>query len=393
MQNAANLAAVKLKGWKDAERAAFQIARTGPAEQFRTQSIHRAKDTTTTKNTDIVSWGCKIKSCIKYWLGISTLLILAFAARADNYEINGRVAINGQIIPFYFRWDDGRWMICEAVDKLNSQYKKICLSCDGSNLITFYENKLDHKPSSLVPYQANVKSGAFPGQEANFFGAIAAALETSLLSADLNLKACQMLYPSANQDVCNRCVTNYSITLTSPSPFKKILSIITDKIAVEGTTLTNGWEILHAEIIYDTLKPKLVKQFTIKYQNPDFNRSDQNSVQVVYNISGNISEYKTLTTYFDGWPPIEGKTAVSDSRLINETNPFAMTYLTARTWVTNVDGLQMSIVQSNFLATVHAYNSRLNTGRWVLVILCVNITFLTILLARWLAKKRTEIKQ
>jgi hypothetical protein len=52
--NAANLAALTLKGWTTAETTAFQTARTafGPAEQFRTQSIGGAKDTTTTKNTD-----------------------------------------------------------------------------------------------------------------------------------------------------------------------------------------------------------------------------------------------------------------------------------------------------------------------------------------------------
>ena len=52
--NAANLAALKLKGWTDAETTAFQTARNtfGPAEQFRAQSISGAKDTTTTKDTD-----------------------------------------------------------------------------------------------------------------------------------------------------------------------------------------------------------------------------------------------------------------------------------------------------------------------------------------------------
>jgi hypothetical protein len=52
--NAANLAVLKLKGWTDAETTAFQTARNafGPAEQFRTQSIGGAKDTTTTKDTD-----------------------------------------------------------------------------------------------------------------------------------------------------------------------------------------------------------------------------------------------------------------------------------------------------------------------------------------------------
>jgi hypothetical protein len=54
VQNAANLPALKLKGWTDAETTTFQTARTtfGPAEQFRTQSIGGAKDTTTQKNTD-----------------------------------------------------------------------------------------------------------------------------------------------------------------------------------------------------------------------------------------------------------------------------------------------------------------------------------------------------
>jgi hypothetical protein len=52
--NAANLAALKLKGWTDAETAAFQTARDGfgPAEQYRVKSISGAKDTTTQKNTD-----------------------------------------------------------------------------------------------------------------------------------------------------------------------------------------------------------------------------------------------------------------------------------------------------------------------------------------------------
>jgi len=54
VQNAANLAALTLKGWTTAETTAFQTARTafGPAEQFRVQSTSGAKDTTTTKNTD-----------------------------------------------------------------------------------------------------------------------------------------------------------------------------------------------------------------------------------------------------------------------------------------------------------------------------------------------------
>jgi hypothetical protein len=54
VKNAANLAALKLKGWTDDETTAFQAARDafGPAAQFRTQSIGGAKDTTTAKNTD-----------------------------------------------------------------------------------------------------------------------------------------------------------------------------------------------------------------------------------------------------------------------------------------------------------------------------------------------------
>jgi hypothetical protein len=54
VQNAANLAAMKLKGWTDAETAAFQTARSGfgPAEQYRVKSISGAKDTTTQKNAD-----------------------------------------------------------------------------------------------------------------------------------------------------------------------------------------------------------------------------------------------------------------------------------------------------------------------------------------------------
>ena len=52
--NAANLAALKLKGWTDAETTAFQTARDGfgPAEQYRVKSISGAKDTTTQKNAD-----------------------------------------------------------------------------------------------------------------------------------------------------------------------------------------------------------------------------------------------------------------------------------------------------------------------------------------------------
>jgi hypothetical protein len=54
VNNAANLAALKLKGWTDAETTAFQTARDafGPAEQYRVKSISGAKDTTTQKNTD-----------------------------------------------------------------------------------------------------------------------------------------------------------------------------------------------------------------------------------------------------------------------------------------------------------------------------------------------------
>jgi len=52
--NAANLAALTLKGWSSAETTAFQTARNsfGPAEQFRVQSTSGAINTTTTKNTD-----------------------------------------------------------------------------------------------------------------------------------------------------------------------------------------------------------------------------------------------------------------------------------------------------------------------------------------------------
>ena len=52
--NAANLAALKLKGWTDAETTAFQTARDafGPAEQYRVKSISGANDTTTQKNAD-----------------------------------------------------------------------------------------------------------------------------------------------------------------------------------------------------------------------------------------------------------------------------------------------------------------------------------------------------
>jgi hypothetical protein len=52
--NAANLAALKLKGWTDDETNAFQTARAafGPAEQYRVKSISGAKDTTTQKNAD-----------------------------------------------------------------------------------------------------------------------------------------------------------------------------------------------------------------------------------------------------------------------------------------------------------------------------------------------------
>jgi hypothetical protein len=52
--NAANFAALKLKGWTDAETTTFQTARSGfgPAEQIRTQSIGGALVTTATKNAD-----------------------------------------------------------------------------------------------------------------------------------------------------------------------------------------------------------------------------------------------------------------------------------------------------------------------------------------------------
>ena len=54
MTDAANLAALKLKGWTDDETTAFQTARDGfgPAEQYRVKSISGAKDTTTQKNAD-----------------------------------------------------------------------------------------------------------------------------------------------------------------------------------------------------------------------------------------------------------------------------------------------------------------------------------------------------
>lgn len=54
VSNAANLAALKLKGWTDAETTTFQTARDGfgPAEQYRVKSIGGAKDTTLQKNTD-----------------------------------------------------------------------------------------------------------------------------------------------------------------------------------------------------------------------------------------------------------------------------------------------------------------------------------------------------
>jgi hypothetical protein len=53
VQNTANLAALKLKGWTDAETTAFQTPRNafGPAEQCRVQQISGAKSTTTQKNT------------------------------------------------------------------------------------------------------------------------------------------------------------------------------------------------------------------------------------------------------------------------------------------------------------------------------------------------------
>ncbi len=54
VNDAANLAALKLKGWTDAETTTFQTARDafGPAEQYRVHSISGAKDTTTQKNAD-----------------------------------------------------------------------------------------------------------------------------------------------------------------------------------------------------------------------------------------------------------------------------------------------------------------------------------------------------
>ena len=54
VNDAANLAAMKLKGWTDAETTTFQTARDGfgPAEQYRVKSISGAKDTTAQKNAD-----------------------------------------------------------------------------------------------------------------------------------------------------------------------------------------------------------------------------------------------------------------------------------------------------------------------------------------------------
>jgi hypothetical protein len=54
VNSAPNLAAMKLKGWTDAETTAFQTARNGfgPAEQYRVKQISGAKDTTTQKNAD-----------------------------------------------------------------------------------------------------------------------------------------------------------------------------------------------------------------------------------------------------------------------------------------------------------------------------------------------------
>ena len=51
---AANLTAMKTKGWSDGDTAKFQAARDafGPAEQYRVQSISGAKNTTTLKDTD-----------------------------------------------------------------------------------------------------------------------------------------------------------------------------------------------------------------------------------------------------------------------------------------------------------------------------------------------------
>jgi hypothetical protein len=54
---AANLPALKAKGWTDDETTAFQTARDGfgPAEQYRVKSISGAKDTTLKKNQDAVT--------------------------------------------------------------------------------------------------------------------------------------------------------------------------------------------------------------------------------------------------------------------------------------------------------------------------------------------------
>jgi hypothetical protein len=54
INNAANLAAFKLKGWTDAETSNFQTARSGfgPAEQYRVKQISGAKNTTAQKNAD-----------------------------------------------------------------------------------------------------------------------------------------------------------------------------------------------------------------------------------------------------------------------------------------------------------------------------------------------------
>jgi hypothetical protein len=56
--NAANLAALKLKGWIDADTTGFQTVRNGfgPAVTYCVKSIRGVKDTTTQKNADDLQW-------------------------------------------------------------------------------------------------------------------------------------------------------------------------------------------------------------------------------------------------------------------------------------------------------------------------------------------------
>jgi hypothetical protein len=309
---------------------------------------------------------------------------------ADNYEMRGRMSIDNQQMPFYFRWDDGRWMLCEVGDPYRPQYEQSCVSSDGTNLVFFCKNKPNPSQPALVPYQAEVKLGSFPGRDVRFFGAVAAALDKRLLDADLNGRACRVVYPATMPDLCEHCATNYKISLTEPSALRTVISVVTDDVAGTPYGLKNGWEILHAEITNNASNPELADQFDIRFQNPKTGASGPEDVVIVSEISGTVTEFKSLTEHFDGWPHIEGKTAVTDHRVESGTNQFTMTYLTVGPWVKDLDATNASAVQGQLLGSVEQYNGRPKTSRWVLLIFCASASAFGVLLANRLAKKKPK---